>query len=106
MNYQSPSTRTWTSTSPSAPKSSSESSRRWNVSSRRASSKDVRLEDGELKFQRAKTSVPKGMKKLTQKVYDQMPRINLTDLLVAVDSPVGFTRHFTHLKGPESPPKI
>ena len=60
--------------------------------------KDVRLEDGELKFKRAKTSVPKGMKELTQKVYDQMPRIKLTDLLVAVDSPIGFTNNFTHLK--------
>ncbi len=60
--------------------------------------KDVRLEDGELKFKWAKTSVPKGMKELTQKVYNQMPRINLTDLLVAVDSPTSFARHFTHLK--------
>ena len=60
--------------------------------------KDVRLEDGELKFKRAKTTVPKGMKELTQKVYDQMPRINLTDLLMAVDSPTDFTKHFTHLK--------
>jgi hypothetical protein len=29
--------------------------------------RDVRLEDGELRFKRAKTSVPKGMKELTQK---------------------------------------
>jgi TnpA family transposase len=60
--------------------------------------RDVRLEDGELKFKRAKTTVPKGMKELTQKVYDRMPRVKLTDLLVAVDSPTGFTKHFTHLK--------
>jgi TnpA family transposase len=60
--------------------------------------KDVRIEGGELRFKRAKTSVPKGMKELTQKVYDRMPRVKLTDLLVAVDSPTGFTKHFTHLK--------
>lgn len=60
--------------------------------------RDVRLEDGELKFKRAKTAVPKGMKELTQKVYDLMPRTKLTDLLVEADSLTGFTRHFTHLK--------
>jgi len=60
--------------------------------------RDVRLEDGELRFKRAKTSVPKGMKELTQKVYDVLPRVKLTDLLVAVDHWTGFTRHFTHPK--------
>ncbi len=60
--------------------------------------RDVRLEDGELKFKRAKTEVPKGMKELTRKVYDLVPRTKLTDLLVEADSLTGFTRHFTHLK--------
>ena len=65
--------------------------------------RDVRLEDGELKFSRAKTEVPKGTKELTQKAYDLIPRIKLTDLLVAVDYLTGFTAHFTHLKTGEAP---
>ena len=63
--------------------------------------KDVRLEDGELKFKRAKTTVPKGMKELTQKVYEQIPRTKLTDLLVDADSLTDFAKHFTHLKSGE-----
>ena len=65
--------------------------------------RDVRLEDGELRFSRAKTEVPKGTKELTQKAYDLIPRIKLTDLLVAVDYLTGFTAHFTHLKTGEAP---
>jgi hypothetical protein len=65
--------------------------------------RDVRLEDGELKFSWAKTEVPKGAKELTQKAYDLLPRIKLTDLLVAVDSLTGFTSHFAHLKTGEAP---
>ncbi len=59
---------------------------------------NARIEDGELKFSRDKTSIPKGMKEFTQKVYEQMPRVRLTDLLVEVASWTGFTQHFTHLK--------
>jgi hypothetical protein len=65
--------------------------------------RDVRLEDGELRFRRAETSVPRGAKELPQKVYDLMPRVKLTDLLVGVDSLTGFTDHFTHLKTGEAP---
>ncbi len=35
---------------------------------------------------------------VSQKVYEQMPRVRLTDLLVEVASWTGFTQHFTHLK--------
>jgi hypothetical protein len=45
---------------------------------------NTRIEDGELKFSRDKTSIPKGMKELIQKVYEQMPRGRLTDHLVEV----------------------
>jgi hypothetical protein len=45
---------------------------------------NTRIEDGELKFSRDKTSIPKGMKELIQKVYEQMPRVRLTDHLVEV----------------------
>jgi hypothetical protein len=33
----------------------------------------------------------------TQKAYEQMPRVRLTDLLVEVGSWAGFAQHFTHL---------
>jgi hypothetical protein len=35
---------------------------------------NARIEDGESKFSRDKTSIPRGMKEFTQKVYEQMPR--------------------------------
>jgi hypothetical protein len=47
---------------------------------------NARIEDGEATFSRDKTSIPKGMKEFTQKVYEQMPRVRLTDLLVEVAS--------------------
>src|SRR5918994_6555522 len=59
---------------------------------------NARIEDGELKFSRDKTSIPEDMKEFTQKVYEQMPRVMLTDLLVEVASWTGFTQHFIHLK--------
>jgi hypothetical protein len=62
---------------------------------------NARIEDGELKFSRDKTSLPKGMKEFTQKVYEQMLRVRLTDLLVEVTSWTGFTQYFTHLKAGE-----
>lgn len=65
--------------------------------------RDVRLEDGELKFSRVKTEVPKGTKELVQKAYDLLPRTKLTDLLASVDSLTGFTGHFAHLKTGEAP---
>ena len=33
---------------------------------------NARIEDGELKYSRDKTSIPKGMKVFTQKVYEQV----------------------------------
>jgi TPP-dependent pyruvate/acetoin dehydrogenase alpha subunit len=51
-----------------------------------------------LKFPRDKTSLPKGMKEFTQKVYEQMLLVRITDPLVEVASSIGFARHFTHLK--------
>jgi hypothetical protein len=64
----------------------------------RGKPQNARIEDGELKFSRDKTSILKGMKEFTQKVYEQMPRVRLTDLLVEVTSWTGFTQHFTQLK--------
>ena len=52
---------------------------------------NTRIEDGELSFSRAKTSIPQGMKEFTQKVYERMLRVGLTALLVEVASWTGFT---------------
>ena len=35
---------------------------------------------------------------MTQQVYEQMPRVGLTNLLVEVASWIDFTYHFDHLK--------
>lgn len=43
---------------------------------------NARIEDGELKFSSDKTSISKGMKEFAQKVYEQMPGVRLTYLLV------------------------
>ena len=63
---------------------------------------NARIEDGKLKFSRDKASIPKNMRELTQKAYEQMPRVRLTDLLVEVASWSGFRQHFTDLKTGES----
>ncbi len=52
---------------------------------------NARIDDGELKFSGGMTFIPKGMKEFTQKVYKQMPRVRLTDLLVEKPSWSGFT---------------
>ena len=41
---------------------------------------NARIEDGELKLSKDKNSIPKGKEEFTQKVYEQMPRVRLTDL--------------------------
>jgi hypothetical protein len=68
---------------------------------------NARIEDGGLKFSRDKTPIPKGLKEFTRKVYEQTPRVRLTDLLVEVASWTGFTQHFAHLKAgePEKDPE-
>jgi TnpA family transposase len=62
---------------------------------------DVIISDEGLKISPLTNSVPKEADQLLQKVYDLLPRIKITDLLMEVDSWTGFTNHFTHIKSGE-----
>ena len=59
---------------------------------------DVELLDDHLKISRTKLDVPPDMKQVTRAVYDLLPRIRITDLLLEVDASVRFSRHFTHFQ--------
>ncbi len=58
---------------------------------------DVTIQNGKIHISPLKKVVPEGVEELTRRVYDLLPRIKLTDLLVQVDAWTRFSRHFTHL---------
>jgi hypothetical protein len=58
---------------------------------------DATIENQQIKISESKKTVPEEAEVLLQHVYDLLPRIKLTDLLVEVDGWTHFTRHFTHL---------
>lgn len=58
---------------------------------------DVTIENKRIHMAQLKKAVPDEAEELAQRVYDLLPRIKLTDLLVEVDGWTRFTRHFTHL---------
>lgn len=59
---------------------------------------DVELLDDRLKISRTTLDVPSDMKRVTRAVYDLLPRIRITDLLLEVNASVQFSRHFTHFQ--------
>jgi TnpA family transposase len=61
----------------------------------------VELLDDRLKMSRTKLDVPSNMKQITRAVYNLLPRIRITDLLLEVDATVNFSSHFTHLQSDE-----
>lgn len=63
---------------------------------------DVTIGAGGLKITPLTDSVPKEAELLKRKLYDLLPRIKITDLLMEVDGWTGFTKHFTHLKTGEA----
>ncbi len=65
---------------------------------------DVELNDKGLKITPLDDATPAAADILTQQVYDLMPRVKITDLLLEVDQWTDFTRHFTHLKSDSEPP--
>ena len=65
---------------------------------------DVELNDKELKITPLDDATPAAADILAQQVYDLMPRVKITDLLLEVDQWTDFTRHFTHLKSDSEPP--
>ena len=64
---------------------------------------EARLEDGCLHFTALSRSVPETAEEWTERAYDLLPRIKLTDLLTEVDGWTRFTGCFTHLHNNEPP---
>ena len=58
----------------------------------------VRLEGKRVVISPLTSQVPSHVDDQTQRVYDSLPSIKITDLLVEVDRWTGFTRHFTTLR--------
>lgn len=63
---------------------------------------DVTIGADGLKITPLTDSVPIEAESLKRKLYDLLPRIKITDLLMEVDNWTGFTKHFTHLKTGEA----
>jgi Tn3 transposase DDE domain-containing protein len=59
---------------------------------------DVELNDKGLKITPLDDAMPAAADALTQRVYDLMPRVKITDLQLEVDQWTDFTRNFRHLK--------
>jgi TnpA family transposase len=58
---------------------------------------DVALENGNLRISPLVADVPEEVDLWSDRLYDLLPRIHLTDLLMEVDSWVRFSQSFTHL---------
>jgi len=65
---------------------------------------DVALEDGKLTITPLQADVPEEVDLWSDRLYNLLPRIHLTDLFMEVDSWTGFSKCFTHLytEGPAS----
>ncbi len=64
---------------------------------------DVRLENERFIITPLKNVVPEKVKELTRHIYNLLPRIKLTELIVEVDSWTGFSRHFNHARSGDEP---
>jgi len=62
---------------------------------------EARLENDQLHFTALSRSVPETAEEWTERAYDLLPRIKLTDLLTEVDGWTRFTACFTHLHNSE-----
>ena len=56
------------------------------------------IENGELRVERLRSEVPDEAGDLVLDLYQRMPEIRITDLLLDVDKATGFTDAFTHLR--------
>ena len=64
---------------------------------------DVTLENGRLSVSPLTGEVPEDVESWSDRLYDLLPRIRLTDLLMEVDSWTHFSQWFTHLYSHERP---
>lgn len=55
------------------------------------------IEKGKIRVSRLDRQVPEGMDRLTLDIYQQMPKVSITDILREVDKDTGFTDSFTHI---------
>ena len=62
---------------------------------------DVEWVDNRLKVARTRLDIPADMVRVRRAVYNLLPRIRITDLLLEVDATVDFTQQFTHLQTDE-----
>jgi TnpA family transposase len=62
---------------------------------------EVEWLDDRLKIARTTLAIPEDMRQVRRAVYQLLPRIRITDLLLEVDATVGFTQQFTHLQTAE-----
>jgi len=65
--------------------------------------KDVTVYANKIQISPLKKIVPEGIEEFTRLVYDLLPRIKLTDLLVEVDNWTHFTKQFVHLHASTAP---
>lgn len=61
----------------------------------------VKIENEKLVVSPIISNFPDGATQFRDRVYNLLPRIKLTDLLVEVDSWTDFTKHFTHIQSGE-----
>ena len=63
------------------------------------SSEDVLIKNGRLSIKPYQgNTIPDEAKSIIREIYNELPKIKITDLLVEVDSWTGFTDQFTHLR--------
>lgn len=65
----------------------------------------VSLEKGKLSLARLEKDVPEEAKKFSASLYQMLPRIKLTDLLMDVAHITGFHEQFTHASNNRKPDK-
>src|SRR3546814_8087918 len=56
------------------------------------------IEDGTLRIDRLTADAPDGIEDLVLDLYRRLPPVRITDLLLEVDTALGFTDAFTHLR--------
>ncbi len=56
------------------------------------------IEDGTLRIDRLTADAPDGIEELLLDLYRRLPPVRITDLLLEVDTALGFTDAFTHLR--------
>ena len=63
---------------------------------------DIRIADGALKVTPLKAVTPEEAEILTDRLYDMLPGLRITELLAEIDHWTGFSAAFTHLQSGRS----